>query len=134
MGINDDIGDSAFNTGMLADASNLGDKGTTSASGIFDPDWDPEFKQDIHGLILVAGDHHATVDDLVKRIEKTFSVGTQNATIHEVTRKVGDVRPKKEAGHEQYVDHLYFEGLLTADPDAKLWIPGWHLTASCPGR
>lgn len=134
MGINDDIGDGAFNTGMLADAPNLGDTGTTSASGTFNPDWDPEFKQDIHGLILVAGDSHATVNETLREIEEIFSVRAQDATIHEVTRKVGDVRPKKESGHEQYVPHPCSENLATANVQAKLRIPGWHLTASSPGR
>jgi len=117
MGINDDIGDSAFNTGMLVDAPNLGDKGTTSASGTFNPDWDDEFKQDIHGLILVAGDSHATVNETLTKIEKIFGVKAQNASIHEVTRKIGDVRPKKEAGHEQYVPHVCVRSLPTANVD-----------------
>ncbi|KAK4695719.1 hypothetical protein P7C71_g2086, partial [Lecanoromycetidae sp. Uapishka_2] len=48
MGINDEINDSAFDGGMLKDAQNLGDQGTTSSSGTFSPDWDPAFKKDIH--------------------------------------------------------------------------------------
>lgn len=88
---------------MLADAQNLGDKGTTSASGTFSPDWDPEFKEDIHGLILITGDSHTTVNETLAKVEKIFSVKARNASIHEVTRKIGDVRPHKEAGHEQYV-------------------------------
>ncbi len=133
MGINDDIGDGTFTTGMLADASSLGDKGTTSASGAFDPDWDPEFKQDIHGLILIAGNSHATVNETFRQVERIFSVKTQNATIHEVTRKIGDVRPKKEAGHEQYVSDP-LDSLPTTNVEAKLRISGRHLTSSSPGR
>jgi len=49
MGISDDIGDPAFDAGMLAGAQALGDPGTT-ASGKFTPDWVPAFKQDVRDL------------------------------------------------------------------------------------
>lgn len=88
---------------MLAHASDLGDKGTTSASGAFDPDWLPAFKKDIHGLIMVTGDCHETVNATLSGIKKIFAIGTPNAAIHEVLQLVGDVRPGKEAGHEQFV-------------------------------
>lgn len=51
LGINDEIGDSAFDEGMLKDAQNLGDQGTTPPSGTFSPDWDPAFKKEIHGKL-----------------------------------------------------------------------------------
>ena len=88
---------------MLADAKFLGDPGTTSSTNAFDPKWDPEFKKDIHGLILVTGDSHATVDEKLAEVLKIFSLRSQNATIHEIKRAVGDVRPGAEKGHEQYV-------------------------------
>ena len=88
---------------MLAGAQALGDKGTTSASGAFDPDWLPAFKKEIHGLILVTGDCHQTVNETLSDIKKIFSVGTPEASIHEVLHLVGDVRPGKEKGHEQFV-------------------------------
>ena len=100
MGITEDIGDSVFNAGMLADAESLGDKGTTS-SGKFDPDWVPAFKQGVHGVILITGDCHPTVTETLQEIEKIFDVRTQNALINEVFRVVGDVRPGSEKGHEQ---------------------------------
>ena len=109
MGINDPIGDPVFEKGMLADAPNLGDQGTKSASGVVDPnnpDWIPAFKQDIDGMIMVAGDCHATVTEKLAEIEKTFLVGGPNATIHEVIRIVGDVRPGAEKGHEQFALRL----------------------------
>ena len=109
MGINDEIGDAVFNKGMLADAPCLGDQGTKSASGVVDPnnpDWIPAFKQDIHGMILVTGDCHETVTEKLAGIEKTFLVGAPNATMHEVIRIVGDVRPGAEKGHEQFALRL----------------------------
>ena len=97
MGINDKIGDSAFEGGMLQDSGkNLGDPGTTSSSNEFTPDWVPAFKKNIDGMILVSGSHHETVARKLESIEKIFG-----QTIHEVIRIVGDVRPGKEKGHEQ---------------------------------
>ena len=106
MGIKDEIGDSAFDAGMLAGAEALGDKGTTSASGEFNPDWVPAFKHDIHGVILITGDSHKTVHGKLAQIEHIFHVRAHNALIHEVYRTVGDVRPGKEKGHEQFVPTL----------------------------
>ena len=103
LGIKDVIGDDSFEKGMLAQAEALGDKGTKPASGTFDPDWLPAFKKEIHGLILVTGDCHQTVNTTMSEIKKIFSVGTPNAVIHEVLHLVGDVRPGKEKGHEQFV-------------------------------
>lgn len=90
---------------MLADAKNLGDK-ATSTSGTFDPDQVPEFKQEIHGLILVTGESRATVEARLADIKKIFLVREESATIHEVLTLVGDVRPGDEAGHEQFVSRI----------------------------
>lgn len=108
LGINDDIADQPFHDGMLAGAEKvLGDPGKT-VGGKFTPDWDPAFKQDIHGFITVTGDCHATVDEKFAQIKKIFAFGAANATIHEVKHAVGDVRPGKEKGHEQCVIPSYF--------------------------
>jgi Dyp-type peroxidase family len=105
MGITDDIGDSVFNNGMLLDAKGLGDKGTES-SGPFDPQWLDEYKEEIHGVILVTGDSHKTVKGKLEEIKDIFSVGEDDATVHEVLSVVGDVRPGKLSAHEQFVSCL----------------------------
>nr|7ANV_A Chain A, ancestral D-type dye decolorizing peroxidase [Geotrichum candidum] len=104
LGINDDnLGDTAFKAGQLADAQNLGDPGTGNAGAKFVPDWDPAFKEkDIHGVILVAGDSHETVDKKLQEIEAIFGVGGPHASIHEVLTIQGDVRPGDEKGHEHF--------------------------------
>lgn len=99
---------------MLDDAKELGDAGTSSPEG-FEPSWDPEFKQDIHGLILITGDCHATVDRSLARIKQIFSVGKQDATIHEVVTIVGDVRPGEVSAHEQSVSHVSWQSIPKAD-------------------
>ncbi|ERF68523.1 hypothetical protein EPUS_05662 [Endocarpon pusillum Z07020] len=101
IGIRDDIGDANFKDGMLADAKDLGDQGSFS-SDKFDPDWIPEFKEEIHGLIQVAGDCHDTVKDKLEEIKDIFSVGDDDATIHKVFRVTGDIRPGAHKGHEHF--------------------------------
>lgn len=93
---------------MLKDSQSLGDKGTTT-NGTFSPDWIPAFKAGnlIDVLIFFSGDCHQTVDEAVKKVDLIFGVGTHNASLHEVLRIVGDVRPGAEKGHEQYVYSSY---------------------------
>ena len=52
LGLTEDIGDDPFRAGQLSRAEQLGDSGTT-VNGKFDPSWHKEFKNEIHGLILV---------------------------------------------------------------------------------
>ena len=58
--------------------------------------WFPEFREDIHGLIVVTGDSQATIDEKLNEIQKILQ-----GTIQEVKRADGHVRPGKEDGHEQ---------------------------------
>lgn len=104
LGMPDDIGDAVFTAGMLADAQNLGDTGSTSASG-FNPDWIPEFKKQMDGVFLVAGDGHHTVNQQIQHIRTIFGVGHSDASIDVVLNLSGDVRPGSESGHEQYHSH-----------------------------
>ena len=115
MGITDEIGDAAFDTGMLAGAKDLGDIGTSPSNGQFDPDWIPAFKQEIDGLILITGDCYATVAEKLAEIEKILLVQARNPIIHEVIRLVGDIRSGKEKGHEQFVSHLPLSNLSNTD-------------------
>ncbi|KAG6816227.1 hypothetical protein H0H87_007598 [Tephrocybe sp. NHM501043] len=92
----------SFEKGQKADAESLGDKGT-GGGPTFVPDWEPEFLQDIHSVILISGDSHGTVDKQLKEIKSIFGlVPGQKASIKEVTTVVGDVRPGKESGHEHF--------------------------------
>jgi hypothetical protein len=94
------LADTAFLAGQKADAEALGDQGT-STGGTFEPDWLPPFKQEIHGLIIFSGDSHATVNSKLKEVLHIFGFGTSKSSVTEVFRITGDVRPGKEAGHEQ---------------------------------
>lgn len=84
----DRIGDAPFEAGMQAD-SKLNDDQEL---------WDPAFKQEIHGLIVLTGDCQPTVDE--KLAEAKEILGT---SIHEIKRIDGNVRPGDQDGHEQFV-------------------------------
>lgn len=75
MGITDDIGDKAFTDGQLSDAENLGDKGSTDASGNFVPsDWLNAFRHPVHGAILLSGPSHPSVKAMLRDVEQIFRV------------------------------------------------------------
>jgi hypothetical protein len=104
MGVDDSTlasGDANFLAGQRGDAEALKDKGTGTGP-TFVPDWDPAFLQDIHAVVLVSGDSHNSVNKELKQVKSVFGVGSAKASIKEVKSIVGDVRPGKEAGHEQY--------------------------------
>ncbi|KAJ3480770.1 dyp-type peroxidase [Meripilus lineatus] len=99
MGITGDIGDVGFKNGQLADALALGDQGST-VNGKFVPDWIPAFKNAIHGVMIFSGDKQASVDKTLAEVSAILRVGAHDATIHEVLKVVGAVRP--ENGHEHF--------------------------------
>jgi hypothetical protein len=63
MGVDDTTltGDVNFKNGQKKDAESLGDKGTGTGDS-FVPNWEPAFLKDIHGVILVSGDSHDSVN------------------------------------------------------------------------
>ncbi|KAI9652145.1 MAG: hypothetical protein M1831_007177 [Alyxoria varia] len=101
LGIEDDIGDAAFNEGMLAGAQALGDSGKLVDNN-FDPEWEPAFKKDIHGSVNIAADCEATVSHTLKDIEAIFEVGNPTSSIKETLKLSGKTRPGKESGHEHF--------------------------------
>ena len=132
---------------MLKGAKALGDQGTVKSDDSFDPDWLPAFKQDIHGLILVAGDSHHTVHEHLDKIKDIFHVGHHDASVHEVLRLVGDVRPGDESGHEQYVSNstilicgcpYVFISLASStvclSPQSLAWTPNQILARKLSGK
>ena len=102
MGVDDSAlaGDTNFIAGQKGDAESLADKGTGTGPN-FVPDWDPAFLQEIHGVILIAGDRHNSVAKKLDEVKDVFGFGKPTASIKEVRTIVGDVRPGKESAHEQ---------------------------------
>ncbi|KAG6868854.1 hypothetical protein C0993_008983 [Termitomyces sp. T159_Od127] len=97
--------DERFREGQKQGAKDLLDKGTESGSD-FVPNWEPEFLQDIHAVILISGDSHETVGKKFDEVKSSFGISPahqQNlASIKEVTTIRGDVRPGKESGREHF--------------------------------
>jgi hypothetical protein len=95
--VNDESGDSHFNSGQFADAELLGDPGMKDKDGKFIPNWEPAFKNHLDGVFIVTAESHATLNKELSTIDRAFNHGS----IHKVTTLHGDVRPGKESGHEQ---------------------------------
>ncbi|ETS85594.1 hypothetical protein PFICI_03619 [Pestalotiopsis fici W106-1] len=94
LGITDDIKDGPFKIGQKKDAvEKLGDKLE---------DWDPAFKNDVHGVILVAASHQHVLNRGWDRVKHIFHVGHKDASIEVVKELDGKLRPGAEKGHEHF--------------------------------
>lgn len=82
---------------MKAGAINvLGDREVQQDNGTFQPDWEGTFMQDIHGVALVTGDSHDTVNEKLSSVKDVLS-----GSVAEISTLSGDVRPGDQMGHEQ---------------------------------
>ncbi|KAF8151771.1 peroxidase TAP [Crassisporium funariophilum] len=89
-----------FKVGQKQDAiANLGDPKKSDGTT---PDWDDSFLQDLHGVILISGESHATIEKKKLEVEAIFDVKTPKASIKEVIAIRGDVRPGDQDGHEHF--------------------------------
>ncbi|TFK20175.1 Dyp-type peroxidase [Coprinopsis marcescibilis] len=107
-----------FSVGQLNDAvRNLGDPTKETPNGVV-PDWEKEFLQPIHGLILIAGESHATTDKKLKEVEAIFGVGSKTPSVKKVKLIRGDVRPGKEHAHEHFgfLDGVSNPSVIGFDP------------------
>ncbi|KAI0833767.1 Dyp-type peroxidase [Trametes gibbosa] len=152
MGINDNLQDALYMNGQKNDSQSLGDPGEAAPFQPFDPHWDPAFKSDTHGVILIAGDSDDTVTATREKINQIFSVGAFGATIHETITLKGNVRPGDQKGHEHFgfmdgisqpavkgIDTSPFPGqgtvrqgviLCGREHDNVLFRPGWMTDGS----
>ena len=88
--------DGPFTTGQFADAEFLGDPGrkqpTTDNPNHYEPAWRDEFKQRIHGVVLITGDAWERVEARSDFVERAFKIDDPNeAAIVEVLRIRGQV-------------------------------------------
>ncbi|KAF9530789.1 DyP-type peroxidase [Crepidotus variabilis] len=119
IGIDDSkLDDPAFTNGQLKDSESLKDKGTGTGP-TFVPDWEEPFKKPIHGVIIVTGDCHPTVDKTVQQIENIFDVNGSSPSISLVTSIRGDVRPGDLSAHEHfgYLDGVSNPAVIGFDKD-----------------
>lgn len=100
LGIKDNLGDSFFAQGQLADATKLGDTLT---------DWEQPWTSansavnGIHGVLLVASDAQGPVDDLLQTVMEAFG-----SSIVMVTRLDAAARPGSQAGREREFSSIPF--------------------------
>ncbi|KAF8952262.1 peroxidase TAP [Flammula alnicola] len=120
-----------FKIGQKQDAiTNLGDPKKSDGT----PDWDAHFLQDLHGLILISGESHASIQKKKLEIELVFGVNTPYPSIKEIISIQGDVRPGDESGHEHFgfldgISNPVVNGFDTViNPGPKLVDPGVLLT------
>jgi len=121
LGIDDGkLSDSAFLAGQRADAEGLHDKGTGTGPS-YVPDWEQPFKKEIHGVFLLAGDSHATIDKKLHDIKNIFGVGGPKPSIKEITTVRGDTRPGDQSAHEHfgYLDGVSNPAIKGFAPDAN---------------
>ncbi|KAG9056201.1 hypothetical protein FS842_011378 [Serendipita sp. 407] len=90
LGITGNLMDTPFSQGQTADASNLGDPGTSN--------WVPEFiGTKIHGVWLIASDTASNIAAMVNWLEALF--GTDMTRIYTLQ---GNIRPPPFDGHEMF--------------------------------
>lgn len=112
LGINDDLKDSIFSAGQLADASKhftddgLSDPGIVTGSKT-DPAWEPVFKQTIHGCLLITGESLQTVRERQDELDRILL-----DTIKTIAKVDGAVRPGSDHGRE----HFGFQDGLSQPP------------------
>ena len=87
-----DLKDDGFTAGQLADAKGLGDE----MNGNGTPEWNPQWKQNIDGVLSVAGSSPQSVEKLVHQARAILG-----SSIKDIIALDGHVRPGKEKGHEQ---------------------------------
>lgn len=106
--------DENFKSGQEADAELLGDSATSGTL-----DWDPAFLQDIHGVILIAGESRPTVHDKLTQVERIFGIGSSHASIKKVKSIFGDVRPDELSAHEHFgfLDGISNPAIIGFDKD-----------------
>jgi hypothetical protein len=88
--------DGPFTLGQFADAEFLGDPGrkqpTLDDPNHYEPAWRNEFKQRIHGVVLITGDTWERVEARCDVIERAFKIDEpDDASIVEVMRIRGQV-------------------------------------------
>ncbi|KAG8857986.1 hypothetical protein FRB96_005477 [Tulasnella sp. 330] len=122
LGFNTNLGDTVFAAGQAADASNLGDPGTTN--------WVPTFTNTkaLHGVFLLATDNQTYMDVQIQQLQYVF--GTDITNLYSLE---GNIRPPPYKGHEMfgYLDGIGqpavagfnlspFPGQLTVSPGVIL--------------
>ena len=95
------LGDDAFLRGQLADARSLGDAGAARGDG-WSPDWDPEFKANIHGLFLITAYNEPNAQSFIQEIEDAFQWSPGRSSIKKILNFHGYPRPGAEGINDPF--------------------------------
>jgi len=119
-----------FKNGAIKDAPLLNDPMDGDK-----PKWDPEFLEQIDGVILVAGDSEKTTKKKIQEVTKIFGHGAKKSSIHIIRSIDGVVRPKDQSAHEHFgfLDGVSNPSVIGFDPvvpgpapvDAKFILTGY---------
>jgi len=101
LGFHDSLKDESFERGQLRDAKNLGDSGT-ERSGIFYPDWDVEFKADIHGIFQITAHDETVVKAFIDELESAFLKGPRRSAIRKILLFRAAFRPQPHTLNEHF--------------------------------
>lgn len=94
-----------FHIGQAQDAvHSLGDFSTTAfADGRNYPtEWQPEFVEPIHGLILITAECRQSAYEKLSEVERIFQAGTRSASIVKAKLIRGEVRPGAMSAQEHF--------------------------------
>ncbi|KAF8804925.1 Dyp-type peroxidase [Phlegmacium glaucopus] len=108
------IGDKAFTQGQLVDSQNLGDLGVSEQQS-WSPDWDPEYKVDIHGIFLITAFNKPNAQRFIQELERAFTFKYKRSAIKMVANLHGYPRPGAQAMN----DPLGFRGGGLSNPQVK---------------
>ncbi|KAF8590826.1 fungal peroxidase [Ramaria rubella] len=117
LGVTDDLGDPLFSAGQEADATALGDPGTTNWVSAF-------LGQGIHGVFLLASD---TVDNVNGELSNIQSILGDSIT--EIYSLQAAARPGDQQGHEHFgfmdgIGQPAVDGFIPPNPGQTVVAPG----------
>ncbi|KAF8228447.1 Dyp-type peroxidase [Tricholoma matsutake] len=103
--LNDSLLDDSFEKGQQQDAKSLGDAGTQRGE-FWTPNWDPEYKVDIHGIFLITAYNDNVASKFVDDMEAAFALPNRRSSIKKVVLLKGAPRPGADARN----DHFGYRG------------------------
>ncbi|KAF9039277.1 peroxidase TAP [Panaeolus papilionaceus] len=129
LGINDDtLSAKPANPDKPTDPFIVGQKSTAvsvlgdPARADGEPDWiEPFLNDEIHGLFIISGDSHESIEKKTKEVEEIFRVPTSEGSLRKVTTVRGDVRPDELHAHEHFgfldgISNPQIQGFDTINP------------------
>lgn len=104
-GLTDDLRDDSFEKGQQQDAKSLGDAGTQRGQ-FWTPNWDPEYKVDLHGIFLITAYNEERATTFIKELETAFATAPRRSSIKKIVVVHGYPRADPEARN----DHFGYRG------------------------